>query len=145
GVDVVGQILPGAGHPWHNGLPAEFAFRADFARHAGHFGGEGTELLHHGVDRLFELKDFATNVDGDLARQIAVSDRDGDFGYVADLSGQVARHLVDAFREFSPHAADPFDLGLPAEFAFRAHFARHACHLGGENAQLLDHLIDDSC
>ena len=40
GVDVVGQVLPGAGHAWHLRLAAELAFGADFARHAGDFGGE---------------------------------------------------------------------------------------------------------
>ena len=40
-VDVVGQVLPGAGDARHLRLAAELAFGADFARHARHFGGEG--------------------------------------------------------------------------------------------------------
>ena len=39
-VDGVGQVLPGAGHALDLGLAAELAFGADFAGHAGHFGGE---------------------------------------------------------------------------------------------------------
>src|SRR5207249_4445613 len=49
GVDVVGEVFPGAGDAGHNGLAAELAFGADFAGDAGDFGGEGAELLHHGV------------------------------------------------------------------------------------------------
>ena len=40
---LVGQVLPGAGDALHVGLAAELAFGADFAGHAGHFGGERTE------------------------------------------------------------------------------------------------------
>ena len=36
-VDVVGQVLPGAGHAGHLRLAAQLAFGADFAGHAGHF------------------------------------------------------------------------------------------------------------
>ena len=36
-VHAVGEILPGAGHTLHLGLPTEFTFRTDFAGHAGHF------------------------------------------------------------------------------------------------------------
>ncbi len=41
------------------GLTAELAFGADFARNARHFGGEGVELVHHGVERFLQQKDFA--------------------------------------------------------------------------------------
>ena len=37
GVHAVGQILPGSGDTFHFRLAAEFAFGADFARHARHF------------------------------------------------------------------------------------------------------------
>ena len=36
-VDVVGQVLPGAGDAGHLRLAAELAFGADLARHARHF------------------------------------------------------------------------------------------------------------
>ena len=39
-VDVVGQVLPGAGDAGHLGLAAELAFGADLARDAGHLRGE---------------------------------------------------------------------------------------------------------
>ena len=58
-VHVVGQVLPGAGDALHVGLAAELAFGADFAGHAGHFGGERAELIHHRVDGVLQLEDFA--------------------------------------------------------------------------------------
>src|SRR5262249_60276846 len=51
-VDVVGQVLPGAGDAGHAGLPAELALGADFARDARDFGGEGVELVHHRMDEV---------------------------------------------------------------------------------------------
>ena len=41
-VDVVGEVLPGAGDAAHLRLAAELAFGADLAGHAGHFGGEAS-------------------------------------------------------------------------------------------------------
>ncbi len=58
----------------HVGLAAELAFGADFARNARHLAGEGVELVDHGVHGLFELQDFARDVDGDLLRQVAAGD-----------------------------------------------------------------------
>src|ERR687892_389371 len=47
-------------------VSAELPFGADFAGHAGHFGGERAELVHHRVDRVLQLEDFPLHVDGDL-------------------------------------------------------------------------------
>ena len=63
------KILPGAGHAGHLGLAAELAFGADFARHARHFGGETVELVHHRVDGVLQLQNFAAHVHRDLAGQ----------------------------------------------------------------------------
>ena len=52
--------------PLHVGLPAELAFGADFAGHAGHFGGERAQLIDHRVDGVLEFEDFASDIDGDL-------------------------------------------------------------------------------
>src|SRR5205085_4225923 len=55
-VDVVGQILPGAGDSAHLRLAAKLTLGADLPRHARHLGGEGVELIDHGVDRVLELE-----------------------------------------------------------------------------------------
>ena len=126
GVDGIRQILPDAAHAFHLGLSAELAFRADFAGHARHFAGEGVELIHHGVDGVLQLENFAAHIDRDLAREIAVGHGGRDFGDVADLSGQVAGHGVDGFGEILPDAGDAFHIRLAAELAFRADFAGDA-------------------
>ncbi len=53
-----------------------------------------------------------------------------------------AMELTLSVRSFQVPAA-PGNHGLAAELAFRAHFARHAGHFGGETAHLFDHGIDD--
>ena len=62
-VDVVGQVLPGAGDAGHLGLPAELALDADGARHAGDLLGEDAERLGHVVERVGERGDLALGLD----------------------------------------------------------------------------------
>src|SRR4051812_9739396 len=143
GVDAVGEILPGAGDAGHDGLAAKLAVGADLARHARHFRGKGTELVHHRVDGFLELKDLAADVDRDLLREVAVRNCDRHLGDVANLVGQVVRHRVDALGQILPDAGHFRHLGLAAELAFGADLARHARHFGGEHAELLDHGVDD--
>ncbi len=102
-------------------------------------------MLDHRIDGLLQLEDFASHVDGDFLREVAVGHGDRHFGDISHLCGQVAGHLIDRIGEFFPHAAGPFDLGLAAKLAFRADFACDARDLGGEDRQLLDHLIDQLC
>src|SRR5581483_10068244 len=143
GVHGVGEILPGAGDAGHDRLTAELAVGADFARHARHFGGEGAELVHHRIDGFLQLQDFAAYVDRDLLRQVAVGDRDRHLGDVTDLAGQIVGHRVDALGQVFPDAGHFRHLGLAAELALGADLARHARHLGGEHAELLDHGVDE--
>ena len=138
----VGQVLPGAGHARHHRLAAEAPVGADFARHARHFRGERTELIHHRVDGFLELQNLAAHIDGDLLGQVAVRHRDGHVGDVADLRRQVAGHLVDGLGEVLPHARDALHLRLAAELALGADLARHARHFRSEDRKLLDHRID---
>ena len=142
GVDRVRQILPGASHTGHDSLPAQLAFRADFARDARHFRREGTQLIYHDVDGFFELKNFAAHVHGDFFREVTVGDGNGHVGNVTNLSGEIARHLVDALGQFLPNAGDAFHFGLTAELAFRADFSRDAAHFHRESAELADHAVD---
>ena len=142
-IDVVGEVLPGAGDAGHDRLAAELAVGADLAGDARHFRGERAELVHHRVDGFLELKDFAAHVHGDLLGQVAVGHRDGHVGDVADLARQVGRHRVHAFGQVLPHAGHFRHLRLAAELALGADLARHARHLGREHAELLDHGVDD--
>src|SRR5207302_7738459 len=65
-VDVVGEVLPRAGHAFDLGLPAELAFGADLAGHAGDLGRERRQGVGHAVDGLGESCDLALGLDGDL-------------------------------------------------------------------------------
>ena len=94
-VDRVGQILPGARDAAHIGLAAQLAFGSHFARHARHFRCERVELIHHGVDGVLQLQNFAARIHGDLGRKIALRHAGGHLRDVADLRRQVARHEVD--------------------------------------------------
>ena len=138
----VGQILPGAGDAGHFGLAAELAVGADLARHAGHFAGEGVELVDHGIERFLQLKDFARHVHGDLLRQVALRHRSGHLGDIADLAGEVRGHRVDGVGEVLPGTGDAAHLRLTAELAFGADLARDARHFAGEAVELVHHGVD---
>ena len=141
-VDGVGQILPGAGDARHLRLAAEQAFGADLARHARHLRSEAVELVHHRVDGVFQLEDFAFHVDRDLAAEVSARHCGSYLGDVADLRGEVGCEQIDVVGQIFPGAGDAGHHGLTAEPAVGADFARHARHFGSERAQLLDHGIE---
>src|SRR4029077_12575324 len=141
-VHVVGQVLPRSTDTRNLRLAPQFSFRAHFARHTRHFAREGVQLIHHGVDGVFQFENLALHIDGDLARQIASRHGRRDFGDVAYLRCEVAGHCVDRVREVFPRAGDAGDNRLPAKFAVGADFARHARYFGSERPQLVHHRID---
>ena len=142
GVDAVGQVLPCAGDARHRGLTAELAISSNLARDTRHLGGESIELVHHRVDGFLQLQDFATDVDGNLLRKVALGDRGGHLGDIADLAGQVAGHGVDAVGEVFPSAGNTPHNGLAAQLAFGADLTRDARHLAREGVELIHHRVD---
>jgi hypothetical protein len=126
----------------HVGLSAEFSFRSDFTSDAGDFRRERAELIDHRVDGVLQLEDLAAYFDSDLLRQVAVCDRGGDFGDVANLVGEIRGHRVDRVRQVLPRTGDAFDIRLSAEFSFRSHFASDARDFRGERRELRDHRVD---
>src|SRR5262249_53769005 len=105
-VNRVSKVFPSAGHTRHDRLTAQLSFTTHLTRHASYFRGEGTQLIHHRVDGLFQLQNLTAHVHCDLARQVAVCDGDGDLRDVAHLPGQVAGHGVDAIGEVLPSSSD---------------------------------------
>src|SRR5207237_10030276 len=83
-------------------------------------------LVHHGVDGVFQLEDLALDVDRDLLREVAGGDGRGHLGDVAHLAGQVPGHEVHAVGQVLPGAGDALDVGLPSELALGADLARVA-------------------
>ena len=141
-VDVVGEVLPGAGDAGHLRLAAELALGADLAGHAGHLAGEAVQLIDHRVDGLLQPQDLARGIDGDLLGKVAAGHGGRDFGDVADLGREVGRQQVDVVGEVLPGAGDAGHLRLAAELALGADLAGHAGHFAGEAVQLIDHHVD---
>jgi hypothetical protein len=91
-VDAVGETTPGSRHAFDFRLSAELSFSSYFPSHARHFGSERAELIHHRIDGIFQLQNFAAHQHRDLAREIAFGDGRGDFGNIADLCRKIAGH-----------------------------------------------------
>ena len=141
-VDVLGQVLPGAGGARHLGLAAELPLDAHLAGHGGHLLGEGRQRVGHLVDRVGQGRDLALGLDDQLALQVAVGDRRDDLGDPAHLAGQVAGHAVDAVGQVLPDARHAPHLRLAAELPLGADLAGDAGHLRGEGVELVDHRVD---
>ncbi len=141
-VHVIGEILPRTAYARHLGLAPQLAFRTYFAGHTGYFASEGVELIHHGVDGVFEFENFALHVNSNLARQIATRHSRRDFGDVADLGREVSGHGVDRVRQILPGSGDAGHHSLAAQFAVRTDFAGHAGDFGSERSELIHHRVD---
>src|SRR5439155_1081919 len=92
--DAAHLVRPVPGHEVHVSLAASFSFGAYFSCHAGYFGCERSQLVHHGVDGVFEFQNFAAHVHRNLLGQVAVCDGGGYGGDVTHLVCQVACHEV---------------------------------------------------
>ena len=141
-VDVIGQVFPQTGGARHDGLTAEFAFEAHFARDGRGLIREASERDDHTVDRVGEFGDLAFRFERQLTAKIAVGDAGDDAGDTADLFGEVTRHLVDGVGEIFPRARDARHLGLTTELPFGADLTRNARHFAGERVELIDHRVD---
>src|SRR4029077_5785333 len=62
-VHAIGEVLPCAGDTGYRRLAAKLCFCPNFARDAGHFGGESIELVYHRVDGFLQLQDLAFHID----------------------------------------------------------------------------------
>ena len=74
-----------------------------------------------------------------------ISPRTSTVIFVSNLAGQVAGHGVDGVGQIFPRASDAGDEGLTSKFAVGTNLAGDARDLGGENAELLNHGVDDIC
>src|SRR5262249_33443436 len=99
-------------------------------------------LVHHGVDGVLELQDFAAHVDRNLLGEVAAGDGGRHLGNVADLRGQVRRHRIDAVGQVLPCAGDAEHVGLAAQAPVGADLAPDARPLAGDCVDLVDHGVD---
>ena len=91
---------------------------------------------------VFFSSNFALHVHGDLAGQVTARHGGGHVGDVAHLAGEIGRHQIHIVRQILPRAGHAGHLGLAAELALGADFARDAAYFGGEGVEPVDHRVD---
>src|SRR5439155_19883614 len=89
-VDIIREVLPCACNSGYLCLPSKLALSTDFACHARHLSSKSVELVHHGIDRVLQLKNFAFHINCNLARQITTCHSGGYLGDVAHLPREFA-------------------------------------------------------
>ena len=88
--------------------------------------GRQPQVVDHRVDVVLELGDLAARVDLNRSREVALGDGGRDLGDRADLRRQVRGEQVDVAGEVLPRAGGAGHVGLAAEPALDADFARDA-------------------
>ncbi len=78
----------------------------------------------------------------DGSREVAFSHRRGYFGDGAHLGSEVGGELVHIDGQVAPDARCAGHAGLPAQFPFDSHLARHRGYLVGKGRQRIDHAVD---
>src|SRR5205823_4903535 len=141
-IHAVSQVFPGPGYTVHLCLTPQISFRAYFAGHARYLSRERTELVHHGVDGVLQLQDFATHIDGDLFREVTGSDRCRHIGNIAHLPSQIAGHRIHAVSQIFPGPRNAGHLSLAAQNSFGTHFAGDASYFRSERTELVHHGVD---
>ena len=123
-------------------MAAELSFRTYFAGHTGNFSRERVELIHHDVDRVFQLEDFAARVNCDLLREVSIRNRGGNQRNVSHLVGEIAGEKVYVVGEVLPGSGNTLNFCLAAELSFRPPFPAHTRNFSRERAELVHHRID---
>ena len=101
-----------------------------------------TQVVDHGVDVVFEFRDFAGGFDLNGSRQVAFGHGGGHFSNRAHLAGEVVSEQVDVTGEVFPRSGSARHAGLPSEPAIDAHFTGHCRYLIGEGGKCIGHVID---
>src|SRR6185437_15047748 len=138
-IDVVGKVLPGAADTGYLSLAAELAFGSDFAGYAGDFTGEGVELIDHGVDGVFQLKNLALHVYGNFAREVAACDSRCDFSDIANLASEIAGHEVHVVGQILPRSGYARHQRLASQLPIGSDFTGYAGDFAGEAVELVHH------
>ena len=101
-----------------------------------------TQVGDHRVDVVFELGNLAARLDLNRAREVALRHRGRDFGDGAHLRRQVRGEQVHVAGQVFPRAGGAGHVGLAAESAIDADFARNVRHLIGEGRERVRHVVD---
>ena len=141
-IDVVGQVLPGAGDAGNHGLTAELSFGADLAGDTGDFGGKAfnwsTMVLMASLSwRISPRTSTVIFLDrSPLATAMVTSAM-----FRTCAVRLPAMILTLSVRSFQAPLTSR-TLRLAAELAFGTDLAGDAGHLGGEAPQLVHHGVD---
>ena len=146
-VDVVGEVLPGAGDALHIGLAAQFALGADLAGDAGHLRGEAVQLIDHRVHDLADAQELAAqrpavDLDGHRLRQIALGHRADHARHFGGRLDHVLDQLVDRAQFALPAAGGAADAAALADLAFLADDDRKPLELLGHLLFEADDLVE---
>jgi hypothetical protein len=114
------------------------------ARHAGHLGGEGRQLVHHGVDDLADAEELAAqraavDLHHHLLREVALSYRADDARHFGRRLHHILDQVVDRADGGFPAAGRVPHMAALADAPVLADHARKPLELVGE---LLVHLDD---
>ena len=147
GVDVVGQVLPGAGDALDAGLAAELALGADLARHARHFRGERGKLADHRVDDLADAQEFAAqraavDLDHHGLRQVALGDGADDARHFGGRLHHVLDEVVDRAHAGFPAAGGVAHMAALADAAVLADDPAQPLELAGQLVVEVDDLVE---
>src|SRR5262249_8557456 len=94
------------------------------------------------VDGFLELQDLAAHIDSDLFGKITIGNRDGYFGDIANLAGEIVGHGVHVVGQIFPGAGDARHDRLAAELAFGPDLTGNAADFSGETIEVVDHCVD---
>ena len=100
------------------------------------------QVLNHRVDVVLELDDLTARVDLDFTREVALSDCGRDVRDGAYLGGKVGCQQIHVVGQIFPDARCARDVGLTAQAAFDADFARDGRDLFGKDRQRVGHAVD---
>jgi hypothetical protein len=127
----------------HDSLTTEFAFCTDFKTDTGDFARERPQPYDHAINRVFQIQNFATSLDGDFLAEVAERHSCSHLCNTPDLVREIRREIVDNCRKFSPGSVDVEYDCLTAEFAFGSNLLRYTCDLARELGETIDHGVDD--
>jgi len=121
--------------------------RAHFPRHAGHFGGEGRELPHHGVHDLADPQELAPQrpvlvlqVHG--LRQVALGHRADHPGHLRSRVDHVGDQVVHRIHAGGPGTGRRRQLGPVGDLALPADHLAQPLELLGHAVVELDHVVE---
>ena len=100
------------------------------------------QIVDHGVDVVFEFRDFTAGFHLNGAGQVTFGHRRRDFGNRAHLVGQVVGQQVYVAGEILPGTGGSGHVGLATQTSFHTDLACDGSNLIGESSKRAGHVVD---